>query len=431
MLIEFKVENFRSFREIQTFSLIASNADKTLPSNVIMRDLPGLSNTKYLKGAAIYGGNASGKSNLLEAISFMGTFVSNSATQLKPEDEIDVQPFLLDKNSHNKATRFEITVQIRGTRYQYGFAATRERVMEEYLIAYPKGFAQRWFERRYNALEQAYNWSNSTTHFPLDRALRDKTRPNNLFLSVGPQFNNEQLTVIYEWFRKDLRFLNLGGDIPFSATYTAGLLEAGEEARVSRIRKLLESADFGITGMSASHAEVLPKDLMPEHILVGPSLLDIDTQEDILNLYEVKLSHHAEGIEDPFLNFSNESAGTRRLFALAGPWLDILECGYTVFIDELETSLHPILIREFLKLLFSEQINQHGAQVIFTTHNPFLLDNSILRRDQIWFTEKAPDGATHLYPLTDYQPRKSESLAKGYLSGRYGAIPFIPKGLKL
>jgi hypothetical protein len=430
MLIEFKVENFRSFRETQTFSLIASNADKTLPSNVIMRNLPGLSNTKYLKGAAIYGGNASGKSNLLEAIHFMGTFVRNSATQFEPDDEIDVQPFLLDKNSYNKASRFEITAQIRGTRYQYGFATTRERVLEEYLIAYPKGLAQRWFERQYNALEKNYKWSNSATHFHLDRALRDKTRPNSLFLSVGPQFNNEQLTVIYEWFKNELRFINLGGEIPFSAVYTAGVLEAGEEARVSRIRKLLESADFGITGLSASHTEVLPKDLKPEH-LFGTSLLDLEDKEDTLNLYEVKLSHHAEEIEDPFLKFSDESAGTRRLFALAGPWLDILENGYTVFVDELEASLHPILIREVLKLLFSEKINLNGAQVIFTTHNPILLDNSLLRRDQIWFTEKAPDGATHLYPLTDYQPRKNESLAKGYLSGRYGAIPFIPEGLKL
>ena len=111
--------------------------------------------------------------------------------------------------------------------------------------------------------------------------------------------------------------------------------------------------------------------------------------------------------------------------------MDILDHGYTVFIDEIETSLHPILVKELITLLFCDKNNPKGAQVVFTTHNPFLLDGNLIRRDQIWFTEKAPSGATQLYPLTDYKPRKGEALAKGYIAGRYGAIPFIPEGLKL
>ena len=102
-----------------------------------------------------------------------------------------------------------------------------------------------------------------------------------------------------------------------------------------------------------------------------------------------------------------------------------------MFVDELETSLHPILVRELLKLLFNSTTNPKGAQVIFSTHNTVLLDSSLLRRDQVWFTEKTPEGATHLYPLTAYQPRKDEALAKGYLAGRYGAIPYLPNGLML
>jgi AAA15 family ATPase/GTPase len=147
---------------------------------------------------------------------------------------------------------------------------------------------------------------------------------------------------------------------------------------------------------------------------------------------ELKLRHKTEGGESVELDFNTEeSAGTKRLFALAGYWADILEQGYTVFVDEIETSLHPLLVKELLKLLFNPVTNPRAAQVVFSTHNPVLLDGSLLRRDQVWFTEKSPAGATHLYPLTDYQPRNTEALAKGYLAGRYGAIPFLPEGLKL
>jgi len=124
-----------------------------------------------------------------------------------------------------------------------------------------------------------------------------------------------------------------------------------------------------------------------------------------------------------------ESAGTHRLFALAGPWLDILENGYTVCIDELETSMHPLMVIALLRLLFCEKNNPKGAQIIFTTHNPLLLDSTLIRRDQVWFSDKDDCGISHLYPLSDYTPRKGESLVRGYLAGRYGAVPFIPKGL--
>jgi AAA15 family ATPase/GTPase len=109
----------------------------------------------------------------------------------------------------------------------------------------------------------------------------------------------------------------------------------------------------------------------------------------------------------------------------------MLDGGHTVFVDEIETSLHPVLVKELLRLVFSGTTNSKGAQVIFTTHTPVILDGSLIRRDQVWFTEKSSGGATHLYPLTDYQPRNDEALARGYLAGRYGAIPLLPEGLKV
>jgi AAA15 family ATPase/GTPase len=147
---------------------------------------------------------------------------------------------------------------------------------------------------------------------------------------------------------------------------------------------------------------------------------------------KITLIHKAEGIDPVPLDFDKEeSEGTRRFFGLIGPWLNILDKGYTVFLDEIETSLHPVLVKELLKLVFSSQHNPKGAQVVFTTQNPLLLDNALMRRDQVWFTEKSPGVETHLYPLTDFQPRRDEARERGYLAGRYGAIPFFPEGLKL
>lgn len=124
-----------------------------------------------------------------------------------------------------------------------------------------------------------------------------------------------------------------------------------------------------------------------------------------------------------------ESAGTRRLFALAGLWLDILQKGNVVCIDELETSMHPLMVRELLRLFFSEMEYPNRAQILFTSHNPLLLDPTLIRRDQIWFTDKSNEGSAYLYPLTDYEPRQGESLVRSYMAGRYGAVPFVPGGL--
>jgi len=145
--------------------------------------------------------------------------------------------------------------------------------------------------------------------------------------------------------------------------------------------------------------------------------------------HEPELTHRGSGAAELMLPWRSESAGTRRMFGLAGPWLDILSKGHKVCVDELESSMHPLMVRELLRLFFSATENPHGAQILFTTHNPLLLDATLLRRDQVWFTDKDAEGEAHLYPLTDYQPRKGESLVRGYLSGRYGAVPFIPTRL--
>lgn len=428
MLIEFKVANFRSIREEQTFSLVASNTDKELPSCVIERNLPGLAGVRFLKGAAIYGANASGKSNVLEAIHFVAEFVKNSATELKPGEPTGAQPFKLDRESVSKPSEFEITFVADETRFVFGLAVTPVRVVEEYLVAYPKGAPQRWYHRTYNPERKTYEWAKSSTSLKRAASLQERTRENALFLSVGPQFNHPQLMVAFHWFQENLRFIRLTG-MDLYPDFTAELI--AESKYHDRIINLLRGADFGIAG-----ANILEEEMDMEEIKrrVSPVVFEVITEEaggEPITTTKINLAHQSGENETVPLDFKDEeSAGTRQYFALIGPWLDTLDHGYTVFIDEIETSLHPLLVKELLKLLLSDTHNPKGAQVVFTTHNPVLLDKTLLRRDQIWFTEKTPAGSTRLYPLTDYQPRKDEAYAKGYLAGRYGGIPYIPEGLK-
>lgn len=430
MLIEFKVTNFRSIREEQVFSLVANKADKDLAPCVIERALPGLSGVNYLKGAAIYGANASGKSNIINAASFLSTLVKRSATKLQPGDVTGAEPFKLDCESPHKPSEFEITFVAEGTRYLFGLVLTPKRVLEEYLVSYPKGVPQKWYYRRYNEENNDYVWEKPSTLFKSDKSLQGKTRENNLFLSVGSHWNHPQLIPVFNWFKNNLRFLPLNADALVHPRFTASLLT--KQTHHDRILNLLRSADIGVADAKIQENEISIDDLRKN---LPPSLIaEIEASGELKpgKEVEINLTHKADGIDPVPLSFENEeSAGTRRFFALIGPWTDILDNGYTVFIDEIETSLHPILVKELLKLLFCSENNPKGAQVIFTTHNPVLLDNTLMRRDQIWFTEKLPSGATNLYPLLDYQPRKDEARSKGYLAGRYGGIPFLPEGLKL
>ncbi len=434
MLIEFKVTNFRSIREEQKFSLVAGNTDKDLPSCVIDRELPGLSGVKLLKGAAIYGANASGKSNILAAIRYMTGFVVRSATQIQPGGKTGAEPFKLDTESATKPSEFEITFVADGVRFVFGFAVTPQRVVKEYLVAYPKGAPQKWYLRTFNANTGGYDWAKPSTAFNQDKSLQDKTRENSLFLSVGPQFNHTQLTQVFNWFKDGLHFIDLGPEKRMGHGLTHGFTaeQIKNPVQHDRIINLLRSADFGVADVTAQETEITFEEIkqkMPPAIVA-----ELEKRHGLepLKGLEINLTHRAVGIAPVTLDFDDEeSDGTRRFFALIGPWLDILDNGYTVFVDEIETSLHPILVRELLKLLFCSRNNPKGAQIVFTTHNPVFLDSTLIRRDQVWFTEKSPSGETHLYPLTDYQPRKDEALAKGYLAGRYGAIPFLEEGLKL
>ncbi len=420
MLIEFRVANFRSFCEEQVLSLVASN-DKEIDKNCTTRG-----KLRFLKAVGIYGPNASGKSNLIKAVDFMRETVLKSANT-KPDESLNVTPFLLDDKSKRKASFFEITFYEKHVRYQYGFTAKSKYIQDEWLFAYPKGRARLWYERSFNHKTNKPIFKFGGSLGGDKTKLAKMTRLNSLFLSVGAQWNNKQLATIYKWFNNNLRIVP---PKEYFKPITAKMLlelESKPEAKKAIydfITSALKDADLGICGLDVKKIDV-------DEIRFLESIPEEDKRKLIERLKKEPLIqvevHHRNKKANKIVSLilEDESDGTQRFFQLLGPWLETLSYGYTVFIDELETSLHPLLVRELIKVVQDPKSNKYGAQLIFATHDTTLLDHKIFRRDQIWFTEKDEDGGTKLYPLSDYKPRKGEAMQKGYLSGRYGAIPII------
>ncbi len=425
MLIEFSVANFRSIRERQTLSLVASNRVKGLPDNLLKPDLPGLSNTKLLKSAAIYGPNASGKSSLFQAGRFMQSFVCGSAVDRKPGEQTGVVPFRLDAHSASEPTEFEVLFVHEGSRYQYGFTLNKERVLEEWLMAYPRGRAQNWFHRSFDEASSEYDWDFSSTHFKGDKhRLSGQTRPNALFLSTGAQWDHPQLGSLYEWFRFHFRFLDLSQvNPPSGPAISLSLLEGREELR-DAVRSLIRHADPSIVDYEIERTNWEDGDLANN--LLPAVRKELLKQVEGAPLFKLHVLHQGlEMSEAVRFGAEEESTGTLKYFSLLGPWIDVLGHGYTVFVDEIGASMHPLLVRSLVEALHLEKVNQQGAQLVFTTHDTTLLDKELLRRDQVWFMEKDQHNTTKLYPLLDFKPRNDEALQKGYLAGRYGALPFL------
>ena len=424
MLVEFKVANYRSFREEQTLSLVASK-DTELSGNCVDKG-----KLRLLKAVGIYGPNASGKSNLIKALSTMRDIIEKPG---KPGERLPVTPFKLHDKYINEPTSFEVTFIHEKSRYQYGFTATTERIHDEWLLAYPEGrsrdIAQTWFERKFNRKTEKTEWSFGSYLRGEREKLKDRTMNNVLFLSAGAQWNNKQLTTVYKWFSEKLLII-LPSEQPTVTTIEL-VTDAQEDEKIKKhfyaeLGGFMRRADFGIHGINIKKQEI-----DPEKIQFLPETPD-EVRESILKdlkgrvSVEVEFIHHAEptGREVRFSNLE-ESDGTRRFFELVGPWLLATMKGRALLVDELEASLHPYLVRELIRVLQDRKLSSKEAQLIFTTHDTTLLDPELFRRDQIWFTEKDEHGSTRLYSMLDYKPRKGEAMQKGYLSGRYGALPII------
>lgn len=417
MLIEFRVANYRSFHTSQTLSMSTSKYYKGLEEgNTFDSGISGL--PKLLRSGVIYGPNAAGKSNLIRAMHFMQSFVLLSHAHQEGQ-RINTAPFALTAESRTNPSEFEVFFVQDGTRYQYGFALNAERVTEEWLIAYPEGKPQRWFHRGYDEKTRKENWRFGSKFTGRKQLWQEATRKNALFLSTAIQLNNEQLKPIFNWFRESLAIILPGS--PIKLEFSIAACDSPEGKR--DIMEFMNSADLSIADIEVKKApfshEMIPAGV-PQEL---KNMLEKDMQGR--EMAQIRFQHKDDKGQPIFFDIADESDGTQKCFALAGPWLDVLAKRRVLFIDEVDTSLHPLLVRHLIEFVHSRETNRRNAQVVLTTHDTSLLDAELFRRDQIWFVERDRTYATKLYPLSDFSPRKGEALEKGYLKGRYGALPLI------
>lgn len=418
MLLEFRVSNYRSFDEEQVFSFVASK-DKALEDSNVHT----VGDQRVLKAAALYGANASGKSNLIKALEMAGRFVANSATKMNLGDKIPVEPFMLRASARNEPSRFEFSLLIDGDRFEYGFAATADRVHEEWIIGYKRNKEQVWLDRTYDTGSAMDKWKFAG---PLELAaaeLQARTRANGLALARAAELNFGAVVPLYLWFKNRLRVFSteFGSPPPGvgAMSYTLALFREEESFR-EFAKRLVADADTGIVDLAVrvlKGDEVkLPQELpaeLREKILKTGSFVD----------WSAEHRNHLTR-ETARFDSDGESTGTQALLGFSGPFWDSIRNRYTLVIDEIEASMHPHLVRRLVSLFQGEAIASH-AQLLFATHDSTLLDLSLLRRDQVWLMEKGPTGATEMYSLWDFgeRPRNTEAIQRGYLAGRYGGVP--------
>ncbi|MEQ1713048.1 MAG: ATP-binding protein [Hyphomicrobium sp.] len=416
MLLEYRVSNYRSFGDESGLSLVASGDKSKADTNTVA--VGGSGSDRALRAAVLYGANASGKSNLVRGMLLMQLLVLNSFQQ-KPDQPLEYQPFMLDTSKRQKPIMFEVTVVIDGVRHQYGFEFTKERITSEWLLVYKKAKPQKWIERDYDP-ETGKDTIKFGTSVQGQRAVwEEATRPNALALSTAVQLNSEALKPLYQWFAEAFVIVREGGFEGGSFT-TQSL---GDGAEREAIGELMRNADVGIASVSYTERQGFRREVV----------VDMQTGEAKTGVHEgllrVPQFVHKAGEHAATFELDDESEGTRKLYGLAGPIRDILRTGKTLVIDELDRSLHPLIVRKIVEAFQSGASNPSGAQLIFTTHDTSLLDGGLLRRDQVWFVEKNAMQESDLVPLLEFSPRKGEALERGYLEGRYGGIPVLAERL--
>lgn len=421
MLIEFSVTNFRSFRQRGTLSMVAAklrSRDHGLDSNNTFSVDEKLT---LLRSAAIYGPNESGKSNLASAMGFMKRFVLMSAKDMQAEQPIGLEGFRLSDIPVEDPSSFEVVFRLEGKEYRYGFAANRERVIEEWLYFVPSGREVSLFRRK----EDSIKVNSAPNRFSEGKGLERRTRPNALFLSVVAQFNGETARKIIRWFLDFNVIMGLADDAPL-LDYTVNWIKDRE--RKEGILQMLHGLDINILDLKIEETRITA-DNMPREIPPGlRSMLLNGSRVDVKTLHRrYDKEGHPSGFEE-FMLSDQESGGTQKIVALAGLLLDTLQTGKVLVVDEFDARLHPKITQTIVKLFNSDHTNPRNAQLVFMTHDTNLLDRRLLRRDQVWFMEKDSLEGTSLYSLAEFgvgTVRNDSSFKEGYIRGRFGALPFI------
>ena len=415
MLVQFTVENFLSIRDKVYLSLEPSK-DSEHPENLITKG--------DYKAVAIYGANASGKSSLFKAITVALIMIRNS-NNVQVTDKLPMTPFKFDFESRNKPTSFEFTFIAKdGRKYIYGFSATTEKIVEEYLYCYNTSKPTLLFDLNENEKPKF----NRAYKVKLEAAYQMNTA-NKLFLATATTWNVECTKSPFEWLAESIDtftdVMELGG-VAFEKYRT-------DENRkyIEFTKNLLKQADINISSIEVDAKEVVGGPALPFQIVVQGKI--IPPNEGKHYDVEITTGHTVvdeNGEKTEFsLTLQEESIGTQLLF-FYGPLLkDAFEKGKTIVLDEIDKSMHPSLVKFIMNLFRDPDVNKNGAQLIVTTHETGILSLEMFRRDQIYFTEKdSKSGVTDLYSLDEFSVRKTENIEKGYLMGRYGAIPFLQAG---
>ncbi len=428
MLVEFSVGNYRSFWSPVTLSMQAArlrSSDKTIDENNVFE----AHRLKLLRSAAIYGANASGKSNLVQAMAFMRRFVLQSSKESQAGEPIAVERFRLNTQAQESPAYFQIIFDRDGQRYRYGFELDERQVQNEWLY--------RTDQRETLLFVRQGDQYDISGSFKGGQGLQERTRPNALFLSVAAQFNAPLAVALLEWFRTRLNIISGLSDTAY-AGFTLNRFETDASFR-QRVLDFVRQADLGIADIHIER-QSLEQTQMPEELRLVIEIArknlekqSLDRQIDVesIQVRQVQTAHHIFDQEhqrvgsEMFDMDEQESAGTRKIFLLSGPLLDALDRGKILVIDEMEARLHPFITQTIISLFNSAQTNPKNAQLVFVTHDTGLLNSRFFRRDQIWFTEKDRYGATDLYSLAELQVRNDASFDKDYVAGKYGAIPFI------
>jgi uncharacterized protein len=419
MLIEFSVGNYRSFKESVTLSMLA--ADLNVPNEELNTNnlFVFTKDDSLLKSSAIYGANASGKSNLIKAISFMRWFVTERSIASQSTDRIDVESFKLSTDTVDKPSYFEVVFFLKGKLFRYGFEVDTQRVHEEWLYQTENG------EEETNLFWRESGEFSLSDLFTEGEGLTGKTRGNALFLSVVDQFNGAISQSILAWFQK-LNIISGLSDTNYGK-FTIQKMENGKWK--DRIISFVKRFDLGISDMQIEKTD-LSADNAPK---IFPVLKNLFIKDDSGKLDALTvITHHKQYDSNnkpiSIVSFEldkNESEGTQKLFYLSGLILDTLQSGNILIIDEFDARLHPLITAELIQLFNSKTTNPHNAQLLFATHDASLLNSKFFRRDQVWFTEKTKFGVTNLYSLAEFKIPDDDLFHKDYMSGRYGGIPFI------
>lgn len=389
MLLQFSVTNHKSIKNTATISMKASK-DKTLQSSLFSPD----GKKEIVPVLAIYGANAAGKSNVLHALLTMRDMVCGETAKPLKGERIIQEPFAFTENG-NEPTTFEVIYYYEGIKYAYGYTFDTRQIISEYLYHWPNGREALIFSREDKQFEFRENVQEQMT-------LASRTSDNKLYLVSSNEWNCPQTEKAYLWFQQKLKGL-VGMGMAFDVSLEA--VKAGGSSKQKLLNEML-FADLGIRDVVIS---------------------DNKSNPEITTVHQIKNSDGK--VSSYTLKIEQESMGTQRFFSRIGLWMESLETGSVLVVDEIESSMHPLLTRHLIEMVQDPEINTKHAQLIFTTHDTGLLDQKLLRRDQIWFAEKDEKTMeTEVYALTDFSPRKEENIEKGYLQGRYGAIPFVGGG---